>query len=94
MRMHIHAALCWKCVFRLCKCQRLPATACAGDGVCSSKSSLAVQLADQQATIPITKTDEAFAADGLEFVYTHEGIDLDELNNLFGKVGHTLWLRM
>jgi hypothetical protein len=36
----------------------------------------------------ITKTDEAFAADGVEFVYSHEGIDLEELNELFGKVSH------
>ena len=42
----------------------------------------------------ITKTDEAFAADGVEFVYSHEGIDLEELNELFGKVSHEPALRL
>ncbi len=33
----------------------------------------------------ISKTDEAFAADGVEFVYGADGIDLAELNDLFKK---------
>lgn len=62
------------------------AAAAGGDGVCLRKGGLAVQLVEQLAPPRITKTDEAFAADGLEFVYSHEGIDLEELNDLFGKV--------
>lgn len=45
-----------------------------------------MQLVEQLPPAKITKTDEAFAADGVEFVYSHEGIDLEELNDLFGKV--------
>ncbi len=62
------------------------AAAAGGDGVCLRKGGLAVQLVEQLAPPRITKSDEAFAADGLEFVYSYEGIDLEELNDLFGKV--------
>ena len=62
------------------------ATAAADDGVCPAKAALAVQLVETLAPPKITKTDEAFAADGVEFMYSHEGIDLEELNDLFGKV--------
>lgn len=46
-----------------------------------------MQLVELLPPPKLTKTDEAFAADGVEFVYSHEGIELEELNDLFGKVG-------
>jgi hypothetical protein len=35
---------------------------------------------------PISKSDEEFAAEGLEFVTTPEGLAITELNDLFEKV--------
>lgn len=35
---------------------------------------------------PITKSDEAFRQDGLEFVWGGAGIDVKELNELFERV--------
>ena len=36
---------------------------------------------------PLTRSDAAFAADGLEFVWGSDGLDLADLNDLFEKVG-------
>jgi GNAT superfamily N-acetyltransferase len=36
---------------------------------------------------PLTRSDAAFAADGLEFVWGPDGLDLGDLNDLFEKVG-------
>ena len=46
-------------------------------------------VADLERGLPrpvISKTDEAFASDGVEFVYGAAGINLAELNDLFEKV--------
>ncbi len=67
-------------------CPCAATAAAADDGICTDKAGLGVQLVEMLAPPKITKTDEAFAADGVEFVYSHEGIDLEELNELFGKV--------
>ena len=63
-------------------------TAATAEGMSSKKSELVAGLERglQQRPV-ISKTDEAFAADGVEFVYGAEGIDLAELNDLFKKVG-------
>lgn len=75
------------CGHLLC-CICAATAAAADDGICPDKAGLAVQLIEMLGPPKITKTDEAFAADGVEFVYNHEGIDLEELNELFGKVSH------
>lgn len=36
---------------------------------------------------PLTRSDAAFLADGLEFVWGTEGLNLEDLNDLFEKVG-------
>ena len=36
---------------------------------------------------PLTKSDDDFAALGVEFVEDADSIDLSELNDLFGRVG-------
>ena len=52
----------------------------------SKKPALVADLEGGLPRIVISKTDEAFASDGVEFVYGAAGINLAELNDLFEKV--------
>lgn len=57
----------------------------ATEGVSTDKACF---MSDQQPPPPtITKSDEDFAEEGLEFVWGLNGIVLDELNDLFQRVG-------
>jgi len=61
-------------------------SAATAEGMSSKKSELVAGLERGLRQRPvISKTDEAFAADGVEFVYGADGIDLAELNDLFKK---------
>lgn len=40
---------------------------------------------------PISKTDDAFLDAGVEFIWSND-VNMDELNELFQKVGLMLWL--
>ena len=51
-----------------------------------ASSAWAVLQEGRLAVPTISKSDEAFAEQGVEFVRGHEGIDLSELNGLFVKV--------
>ena len=68
-------------------CIRTVATALASEGISSGRGSgWALLAADALPPPPITKSDAAFAAEGLEFVMGHETVSLTELNDLFERV--------
>ena len=63
------------------------ATALASEGISSGRGSGWALLAAEALPPPsITKSDAAFAAEGLEFVVGHETVSLAELNDLFERV--------
>ena len=63
------------------------ATALASEGISSGRGSGWALLAAEALPLPpITKSDAAFAAEGLEFVVGHETVSLAELNDLFERV--------
>jgi len=57
------------------------------EGMSGTKSALVAGIGLQLPPPVITRSDEAFASDGVEFVYSGDEIDLMELNDLFEKVG-------
>lgn len=60
------------------------------EGICPTKSQLQNHLQNTLETVltvpTISRSDDAFAADGVEFVEGIEGINIEELNDLFVKV--------
>lgn len=89
------------CSFRPAhSCRAVPRPALAAtlvsDGVSTQKPAL---IADHAAAAdarlappPITKSDERFLEDGMEFVWGAEGVNLAELNDLFQRVSTVLLL--
>lgn len=68
-------------------------SALASEGISSGRGSGWALLAAEQLPPPaITKSDAAFAAEGLEFVVGHDSVSLSELNDLFHKVCYTQWV--
>lgn len=64
-------------------CTSLVAT----EGISPDKSTWWKQLDPQDLTSPtLSKADEAWMDEGLEFVYSREGVSIPELNDLFQKV--------
>ena len=62
-------------------------TALASEGISSGRGCGWALLAAEALPPPaITKSDAAFAAEGLEFVVGHETVSLTELNDLFERV--------
>ncbi len=56
------------------------------EGVSTDKNQLTNLLSQQVVAPSISKQDIVFADQGLQFVWGHQNIDLDELNRLFEKV--------
>jgi len=68
-------------------CGAAPLPALASEGISSGRGSGWALLAAEPLPPPaITKSDAAFAAEGLEFVVGHDSVSLSELNDLFHKV--------
>ncbi|KAK9861453.1 hypothetical protein WJX84_010103 [Apatococcus fuscideae] len=60
----------------------------ATEGISPDKSTWWKQLETQECISPtLSKTDQAWMDEGLEFMYTREGVSISELNDLFQKVG-------
>ncbi|CAD7695420.1 unnamed protein product [Ostreobium quekettii] len=58
------------------------------DGLSPKKSTFGLQVEAQRLLLPtLTKTDEQFAEQGIVFMEGHEGVNLEELNDLFEQVG-------
>ena len=67
--------------------------ALASEGISSGRGSgWALLAAEALPPPPITKSDAAFAAEGLEFVVGHETVSLTELNDLFERVAPAIYL--
>jgi uncharacterized protein YaaQ len=60
----------------------------AGDGISTQIASLGIpqEIALSENAPAITKSDEAFLKDGVEFMWGIKDLDVDELNDLFEKV--------
>ena len=56
-----------------------------------SPSTVAIGLGTRPDPPTITKSDEDFLKDGVEFVRDATGLNIDELNNLFVKVRTRVW---
>ncbi|KAK9868249.1 hypothetical protein WJX84_010032 [Apatococcus fuscideae] len=60
----------------------------ATEGISPDKSTWWKKLESRDLSIPqLSKADQAWMDEGLEFVYTREGVSISELNDLFQKVG-------
>ncbi|GMH39676.1 hypothetical protein BSKO_07574 [Bryopsis sp. KO-2023] len=58
------------------------------EGLCPAKQLWEAKVEDGNLSIPpLSKTDQGFTEDGVEFVEGHQEINVDELNDLFEKVG-------
>ncbi|CAL8466085.1 g5621 [Coccomyxa elongata] len=62
------------------------AAALAADGMSSAKAALG-QVLRRNPSPKISKSDEAFEKMGVEFVWGYSDLNLDELNDLFSRVG-------
>ena len=59
----------------------------ATEGISPDKSTWWKRLETQNVTSPpLSKPDQAWMDEGLEFVYSREGVSISELNDLFQKV--------
>ncbi len=59
----------------------------ATEGISPDKSTWWKKLESRDLSIPqLSKADQAWMDEGLEFVYTREGVSISELNDLFQKV--------
>ena len=56
------------------------------EGMSATKSALVAGRGMKLAPPPITKSDEAFASENIEFVFGGD-LNIEELNDLFEKVG-------
>ena len=62
------------------------------EGMSGTKSALVAGTVLRPPPAPaISRSDAAFAADGVEFVFGGDELDIDELNDLFEKVSRDSW---